>query len=119
MRRLAIEGARGGRWLVEVPTALPERIRGLRGRTLGAEEGMMFQRCRSVHTVGMAHPITIVFLDASWRVLRVERTHTGRLVFERRARHVLECHVGADVRVGDLLSPAEVPGRCPGGNANG
>ncbi len=71
---------------------------------------MLFERCRSVHTIGMARPITVVFLDPSWRVLRVDRTPAGRLVFDRRARHVLECHIGSDVRAGDLLSLKVAPG---------
>ena len=65
---------------------------------------MLFERCRSVHTFGMRVPITVVFLDRSWRVIRVVRASSGRILVCRRARHVLECHVGADVRVGDVLS---------------
>lgn len=68
---------------------------------------MLLERCRSVHTIGMAFPITAAFLDASLRVIRVDRTPVGRIVFCRRARHVLECHIGADVRVGDQLSRRE------------
>jgi len=71
---------------------------------------MLLERCRSVHTIGMSFPITVVFLDASWRVIRVVRTPAGRVVFCRRASHALECHIGADVRPGDLLSPAAAPG---------
>jgi uncharacterized membrane protein (UPF0127 family) len=65
---------------------------------------MVFDRCRSVHTFGMRVPITVVFLDRSWRVVRVVRASPARLVSCRRARHVMECHIGADVRVGDVLS---------------
>jgi uncharacterized protein len=65
---------------------------------------MLLERCRSVHTIGMSFPITVAFLDAGWRVTRVTRTPAGRIVLCRRARHVLECHIGADVRPGDRLS---------------
>ena len=65
---------------------------------------MFLERCRSVHTVGMTSPITVAFLDASWQVVRVDRLPARRLARARGARHVLECHIGADVRVGDLLS---------------
>jgi uncharacterized membrane protein (UPF0127 family) len=65
---------------------------------------MMLERCRSVHTIGMTFPITVAFLDDSLHVTRVERRPAGRIMFCRRARHVLECHIGADVRVGDVLS---------------
>ena len=73
-------------------------------------ETLLIERCRSVHTFGMRFPITVTFLDASWRVLRVERCGPGRLLFSRRARHVLECHIGADVRVGDVLTRRGVRG---------
>jgi hypothetical protein len=65
---------------------------------------MLFERCRSVNTFGMRTPLTIAFLDASFRVIRVDRAKPGRLLFCRRAHRVLECHIGADIRVGDLLS---------------
>ncbi|MGZ5297462.1 MAG: DUF192 domain-containing protein [Actinomycetota bacterium] len=110
MRRLKIIGPRGGRWQVDVPTTFRERMRGLRGRALGAHQAMLLERCRSVHTMGMTFSITVAFLDASSSVIRVMRTPAGRIVFCRRARHVLECHIGADVRVGDLLSPQAAPG---------
>ena len=42
--------------------------------------------------------------------IRVVRASPGRFLFCRRARHVLECHVGADVRVGDVLSLRAAPG---------
>ena len=71
---------------------------------------MLFERCRSIHTFGMRVPITVVFLDRSWRVIRVVRASSGRIVCCRRARHVLECHIGADVRVGDVLSLRADPG---------
>ena len=93
-----------------MPSKRRQRARGLRGRALDPDQALLLERCRSVHTIGMAYPITVVFLDPTWCVLRVERTPTGRLVFDRRARHVLECHLGADVRPGDRLSPAAAPG---------
>ena len=71
---------------------------------------MLLERCRSVHTVGMRFPITVAFLDTSSRVVRVDRAPIGRILFCRRARHVLECHIGSDVRVGDLLNLQAAPG---------
>ena len=103
MRLVTIVGPRGAVWRTEVPTAVRERSRGLRGRKPGLREAMLLERCRSVHTAGMAVPITVAFLDRTWRVIRVERASAGRIVFCRRARHVLESHIAADVRVGDRL----------------
>jgi hypothetical protein len=59
----------------------------------------------------MRVPITVVFLDRSWCVIRVVRAPPGRLLFCRRARHVLECHIGANVRPGEVLTPMTAPPR--------
>lgn len=104
MRRMVLTGPRGSVWAVDVPTKLRERTKGLRARELRSGEGLLLQRCRSVHTVGMRFPITVAFLDRSWRVVRIDRSSAGRVLFCRRARRVLECHIGADVRLGDVLS---------------
>jgi uncharacterized membrane protein (UPF0127 family) len=110
MRTLTVFRPRGGRWQVDAPTTLRERRRGLRGRPPGTHQAMLFERCRSIHTIGMGIPITVAFLDVSWRVVRVERTPAGTIVSCRRACRVLECHIGADVRVGDQLSLRASPG---------
>ena len=65
---------------------------------------MLFEGCRSVHTYAMRAPIAVVFLDRSGRVVQVVRASPGRFLLCRKARHVLECHIGADVRLGDVLS---------------
>ena len=105
MRRIEMRGPRNGAWAVDVPRTRRERVRGLRRRDPRLDEGLLLERCRSVHTRGMRVPITVAFLDAVWRVIRVERAPAGRVLFCRRARHTFECHVGADLRVGDVLSP--------------
>ena len=52
-----------------IPRTHRERTRGLRGRDrLAPDEALLIERCRSVHTFGMRVPITVVFLDRSWRV---------------------------------------------------
>jgi uncharacterized membrane protein (UPF0127 family) len=86
-----------------VPATARERARGLRGRKPDPREAMLLERCRSVHTVGLAVPITVAFLDRTWRAIRVERAPAGRILICRRARHVLECHIATDVRIGDKL----------------
>lgn len=101
MDRMAV-----GWWNAERPGTRRERRRGWLGRDrIEARDALLLERCRSVHTFGMCVPITVVFLDRSWRVIRVVRARPGRLLFCRRARRVLECHIGAEVRIGDLLCP--------------
>jgi hypothetical protein len=94
-----------------IPRTHRERTRGLRGRDrLAPDEALLIERCWSVHTFGMRVPITVVFLDRSWRVIRVVRASSGRLLFCWHARHVLESHIAADVRIGDVLSLRAAPG---------
>ncbi len=71
----------------------------MRARVLGlallsrrrAGAGLLLTRCRSVHTLGMRFPLTIVFLDSAGRVTsRRESVRAGRIVVDRRADSVLE-----------------------------
>ena len=110
MLRTAIFVAGRRTFHVRVARSHRERRRGLRGPPIGGDEGLLIERCRSVHTVGMRFPITVAFLDRSWRVIRVERCPAGRVLFSARARHVLECHIGVDVRVGDVLTRRDAHG---------
>jgi uncharacterized membrane protein (UPF0127 family) len=100
-----------GAWNAERPVTRRERRRGWLGRDrIEPRDALLLERSRAVHTIGMRVPITVVFLDRSWRVVRVVRAGPGRLLFCRRARRVLECHIAARVRVGDLLNPQAAPG---------
>jgi uncharacterized membrane protein (UPF0127 family) len=63
---------------------------------------MMFERCRSVHTLGMRFPILVASLDRQGHVIRVRTMPPRRLMLPRPGvRSVLECPAGADVRPGD------------------
>ena len=96
---------RGSRWRVDVPTSHRERVRGLRERArLSVDDAMLFEHCRSVHTIGMRFPITVAALDREWRVLRVSMVRPRRVVLPRpQVRHVLELAAEAEVRPGDRL----------------
>ena len=108
MRCIVLDGPRGERWRVEVPTSRRERLRGLRGRPPPAgRRGMLFHRCRSVHTFGMPVPITVAGLDRRLRVVVVRTMAPGRVLFPRPGvRHILECPADLDVRNGDRFEPA-------------
>ena len=75
--------------------------------SISLEEGMLFERCSSVHTIGMRFAIDIVFLDRSGRVLRVYGNVPGwRLVFGPWGTfYTIEAHEGAmsGIREGDVL----------------
>jgi len=60
---------------------LPGRMRGLLGRrSLPNGQGLLIERCGSIHTIGMRFAIDVVFLDSAWRVCRVARNvRPGRL----------------------------------------
>jgi uncharacterized membrane protein (UPF0127 family) len=81
---------------VDVPQTRRERSRGLLGRAdLPPDCGLLLERCRSVHTIGMRFPIDAVLLDRGYRVLDVVRLRPSRILLPRRSvRHVLEVAPG-------------------------
>ena len=103
MRHLLVAGPRNRVWTFEVPTRRRERVRGLRDRPeLAPDHAMLFERCRSVHTVGMRFAIVVASLDHEGRVIHVRTMRPRRLMVPRpRVRSVLECRSDADVRAGD------------------
>lgn len=94
-------------WTVEVPEGSRERRRGLSHRIgLKRNHGMLFRRCRSVHTFGMRFPLKVVGLDRELRVVRVWVVGPRRLILPRAGiRHILECAPDSDVQPGDRFVP--------------
>jgi uncharacterized membrane protein (UPF0127 family) len=105
VRGIILRDPRDGWWLVQVPTRLRERMRGLRGRDrLEPSRAFLIPRTRSIHTFGMRFPITVALLDARLRVVVVLTVVPARIVMPRPGvRHVLECGLGADLRPHDVL----------------
>ena len=103
MRHLLVDGPRNRTWTFEVPTRRRERVRGLRGRTeLPLDHAMLFERCRSVHTVGMRFAIVVASLNREGGVIHVRTMRPRRLMVPRPSvRSVFECRADADVRAGD------------------
>lgn len=93
------------------------RIVGLLPRTdIDAEEGMLFERCSAIHTVGMRSPIDVIFLDRFDRVREIQANVTpgkGRVGCASACK-VLEMGPGfigsRDVLIGDLLKLYESSG---------
>lgn len=100
----------------ERAASLLERMCGLLGRlALGPGAALLIERCGAVHTVGMRFSLDLVFLDRSWRVVRVVRNvRPGRLMVWGgwRAARVVESEAGCldvdKMAVGERLewSPA-------------
>jgi uncharacterized membrane protein (UPF0127 family) len=93
----------GGGWRLLVPRTRRERMRGLRGHPPpGPRVGMLFRRCRSVHTFGMEHAIRLAFLDRELRIVAMVAAKPRRLFLpRRRTRHILECDDSSELRIGD------------------
>jgi len=89
-----------GRVIVErlrVARSMSERMRGLLGRSgLPPGEGMLIERCSSIHTFFMKFSLDVIFLDRSFRVMRVVRhLHPWRLAGAWNAARVVELGAGA------------------------
>ncbi|MEE9275705.1 MAG: DUF192 domain-containing protein [bacterium] len=85
---------------VEVAETFRARLRGLKGRSLGEEEGLYLTPCRSVHTFGMDGPIDVVFLDGKDRALALYHSLPPRRATRwiPRARGALELPAGTLAR---------------------
>ena len=67
----------------------------LDAEALPAGHALLFERCRSVHTVGMRFALDLVWLDGDGVVVRVDRAvGPGRVRTCRRARSVVEAATG-------------------------
>lgn len=64
-----------------------ERWRGLRD---GPTQPRLLIEASSVHTFGMHLPISVVMIDSDLRVVRAQSLLPNRVVYERRARFILE-----------------------------
>ena len=88
-----------------VPRTRAERARGLLGRAgIDADEALLLERTRSIHTFGMSFPIAVALLDRELVVRSVRPVRPGRLLLPRLGtHHVLECATDVDLRTGDRL----------------
>lgn len=86
-----------------------ERTRGLLGRPSPTKgEGMLFPDCRSIHTIGMAYPIDLIFLDRQECIIGLyPALKPYRLTLCRKATMALELACGEierfGLRIGDQL----------------
>jgi uncharacterized membrane protein (UPF0127 family) len=72
------------------------RLRGLLGRKqLGENDGLLLERCASVHTFGMRYPLDLVFLDKKGKVMKCqEGVKPYRTASARGAYYTLELNQG-------------------------
>ena len=73
------------------------RLRGLLGRTIEQDGGMLLSPCSAIHTIGMGYAIDALYLDKGFRVLRIDDSiQPGKIMPQQRgARHVLELPDGS------------------------
>lgn len=78
------------------------RMKGLLGApALPPGHGLLLERCRAIHTIGMARAIDVVFVGADGSVVELRRgVGAGRFAACRRAVSVLELAAGDAWRLG-------------------
>lgn len=82
-RVLAWRVRRADGWVTRLVGFLPRR-------SIAPEEGLWFEGCGAVHTLGMRTALDVVFLDRSLRVVRVdENVRPQRLYVGSRHAHVV------------------------------
>jgi uncharacterized membrane protein (UPF0127 family) len=82
-RVLAWRVRRADGWVARLVGFLPRR-------SIAPEEGLWFEGCGAIHTLGMRSALDVVFLDRSLRVVRVaENVPPQRLYVGARRAHVV------------------------------
>jgi hypothetical protein len=92
-------------WMAETP---PERMRGLLARPpLQPGEAMLIAPCRMVHTIGMAYPLDLAFLDRQGRIRKLSAAvKPTRMAGCLSAHATLEMPAGEIARVGLAVGDA-------------
>jgi len=82
------------------------RAKGLLFReSIASDEAMIFERCKSVHTIGMMFSIDLIFLDEKKTVLKiVERLKPNRVAGCSYANYVIEAQSGSCSSRGILVN---------------
>ena len=102
----------GGRRLVArvwKATNAWDRLRGLLGRPpLAADEALLMEPCRLIHTFGMRYPLDLAFIDRRGRVCKIARdVKPARFAGAAAAHATLELPAGAlaasGLKVGDAI----------------
>lgn len=57
--------------------------------TIAPEEGMWFERCNAIHTLGMRSALDVVFLDREGRIVRTEEVRPQRLYVGEPGAHTV------------------------------
>lgn len=87
------------------------RLRGLAGlERLPADQALLIERCRSVHTFGMHFALDLVWLDAGGALIRIDpNVQPRRLRTCLRARSVIETNAGCGERFKKQLAAVRWP----------
>jgi len=90
----------------QVVTGFFARAKGLLFRkSISLDEAMIFEKCKSVHTIGMRFSIDLVFLDKNKIVIKtVEYLKPNRIASCSRANYVLEAKSGSCLNRGILVN---------------
>lgn len=72
------------------------KLRGLIGRRLKEDEGLLLSPCNQIHCFMMSYPIDVVYLSAEWCIIQIDEamrpgTIGGRV---KNCRHLLELPAG-------------------------
>lgn len=95
---------------VEKATSVWRRLSGFLGYgTIGADQGLWFDNCKLIHTVGMRARVDIIFLAKDGRIRRIEYSVPPyRVVFCIGARAIVELGAASpeqrDLLCGDRLA---------------
>lgn len=78
-----------------------DRLLGVHKRPrIGPTDALIIKPCKAIHTLGLAYPIDVMFLDRKGVILKIERVPPGSLAFCVSGRVAVEMCSGTVNRLG-------------------
>ncbi len=76
-------------------------------RDVDLNEGLLFEHCALIHTLGMRASIDVVFVDSEWRIVRVLSRASANRFFYGGPRAVSTLELGPGVAARYALAPGD------------
>lgn len=109
MRNLKVDDNQVSDFTLGVADSAWLRLRGLLGRKISPNFGLVIMPCRSIHTMWMGYSIDVVFINKEYQVTAVHRNlKPWKMASSKQAYCVIELQSGnaekLNIKVGSIIT---------------